>query len=192
MKICKKCNIEKSLSEYYKMSSGYYHPFCRECVRIYNREYNKKNAEILKEKKKQYYVENSEKIYAKTKSYKRIKLDTDEEYRFTHNLRRLIRYGLTTYSTKGKTKSCAEYGIDFGEIYAKLGPRPTDKHHLDHIIPISLFQLDIPEHVKLANSTENLQWLEGSDNLLKSDNIPYDKIYCSLKLQIIAKKIGVI
>jgi hypothetical protein len=192
MKKCKKCEEEKSLSEYYKLSSGYIHPFCRECVRIYNREYNEKNAEILKEKKRQYYVENSETIYAKTKSYKRMKLDTDEEYRFTHNLRRLIRYGLTTYSTKGKTKSCAEYDIDFKGIYDKIGPKPGKDYQLEHTIPMSRFTFDTPEQVKLCNSPENLSWMKDKENATKSDSIPYEKIYCSLKLQVIAKKIGVI
>ena len=48
--------------------------------------------------------------------------------------------------------------------------------HLDHIIPISIFDLDNPEHVRLAHLPRNLQWLPGSENIHKSDDI-LDYVY---------------
>ncbi len=75
------------------------------------------------------------------------------------------------YSKNGKTTSCAEYGIDFKAIFDKVGPRPSDDCHLDHIIPMSLFNFDIKEHVQLCNCPENLRWVHWEENLEKADKI---------------------
>ncbi len=96
------------------------------------------------------------------------------------------------FSKHGKTKSCAEYGINFSEIFKKLGPRPYKNMHIDHIIPLAAFDLDNPEHVRLAHQPENLRWLPEKENLSKNDSIDIELICCSLKLLAIAKLIGLI
>jgi hypothetical protein len=63
-------------------------------------------------------------------------------------------------------------------------------YHIDHIIPISVFDCDNVEHIKLAHSPENLRWLIGKENLEKSDKIIWELIEASPKLLEIASKIG--
>jgi len=65
-----------------------------------------------------------------------------------------------------------EYGINIDEIIKKLGCQPQDgkKYHIDHIFPVSAFDLNNPEHIKLCWHPDNLQWLEMSENIKKSND----------------------
>lgn len=44
--------------------------------------------------------------------------------------------------------------------------------HLDHIIPISTFNVKCPAQRNLANSPMNVRWLRGVDNLKKNNKMP--------------------
>lgn len=70
VKICIKCGIEKSLSEFtFRSDTQNYHNVCKECKNEYARQYHKKNIEIIKEKSKKFREENSEKIKKAKKLY---------------------------------------------------------------------------------------------------------------------------
>lgn len=99
------------------------------------------------------------------------------------NLRKNILQAFKLYSKNGKAQTCKEYGIDFEAIYQKVGPRPgTGKEwHLDHIIPLALFNFDNPEHVKLSHLPCNLRWLNAGKNIKKHDHI-IDYVYNSSEL----------
>lgn len=140
-----------------------------------------KNAENLKEKQRR--ISASE--------YKKSRRENDPYFNFVSNLRSRITNAFKLYSKNGKTNSCKEYGIDFDAIFLEIGNRPDDTYHLDHIIPISLFDLDNPEHVRLAHVPRNLRWLPGKENLEKSDNIDFETIICSLQLRTTCLTIGV-
>ena len=63
-KVCSNCGIEKPLTEYHlrDKSKGIYRNICKECVKIYTKEYNKKTTEIRSQKAKIYRENNKEKI----------------------------------------------------------------------------------------------------------------------------------
>ncbi len=63
-KVCSNCEIEKPLTEYHlrDKSKGIYRNICKECVKIYTKEYNKKTTEIRSQKAKIYRENNKEKI----------------------------------------------------------------------------------------------------------------------------------
>lgn len=134
-----------------------------------------KNKEKRNESARLYYVKNKEKILKYRSEYKKqwkaIKLETDPYFKLVSLIRCAVYYGFKLYSKNGKTKSCAEYGIDFKSIFDAIGPRPSDDYHLDHIIPISKFNLDIPEHVRLAHMPCNLRWISSFENISKNDKI---------------------
>lgn len=149
-------------------------------------EYKEKNKEIIsikdKERHKKYYQKNKIELDIKNKrnkgkykeyyrNYEKNRSEIDPYYRFERNLRQRIRSAISELSKSGKTKSCKEYGIDFEAIFNRVGPKPDKSFHLDHIIPQSLFDLDNPEHVRLAHVPENLRWLPGKENLEKHDKI---------------------
>ena len=62
--------------------------------------------------------------------------------------------------------------LDMPAIIKKLTPFPKNikNYHVDHIIPLSKFDLNNPEEVKKAFDKNNLQWLTAKENRKKSDN----------------------
>lgn len=56
-KVCTKCNTKKDIQSF---TSSSYH--CKECVKIYNVEYRKRNAEKIKRKTATYHQINKDKI----------------------------------------------------------------------------------------------------------------------------------
>lgn len=209
MKTCSNCGQEKEDIEFRKRQSK-----CKDCQNNYLREYRKSNQEKIKDRdrkyyqcnlekinkqKKEYNKRNSKKISERNKQYQKNNSDKIREYkrkklkepknRFKDNLRSQIKQAFKLYSKNGKTESCKKYGIDFDAIYNKIGPKPDGDFHLDHIIPISVFNFDNPEHVRLAHLPENLRWLDSKENISKSDSIDVEFIACRLSLLSIAKHI---
>ena len=64
--------------------------------------------------------------------------------------------------------------IDYEGIVAALGPQPGLDYHIDHIFPLSAFDLNDEVHFKAAVAPENHQWLLSHENLSKSAK--YDEI----------------
>ncbi len=96
--------------------------------------------------------------------------NTDSDYRIRCILRsRFIN------AIKSKKKKISQYGIDYGAIIKHLGPCPGKRgdYHIDHIFPLSAFDLNCEEQIKLAFAPENHQWLKKKDNLSK--NAKYNK-----------------
>lgn len=104
------------------------------------------------------------------------KLKYDEKFYIKNLLRKRLVYVLWMFSKNGKICSSKKYGIDYEEIIKHLGPCPGNRneYHIDHIFPLSAFDLDNPLHVKIAFAPENHQWLKAKENLIKNDK--YDKI----------------
>lgn len=161
-KICSQCGVEKELEEFYKSKRGKlgHRSNCKHCCLIYEQN-------------------NKTRIYSKRNNLRKIKYHNNSEYRIRRLLSSRINAAFKQYSKYGKIKSCTEYGIDFLAIYNRIGNRPNSNFHLDHIIPISLFDLDNPEHVRLAHIPENLRWLPGKENIIKSDKLEYSLIISS-------------
>lgn len=82
---------------------------------------------------------------------------------------------LEKYLSEKKSIGKDEYGIDYDQIMKKLEPFPSDcdKYHIDHIKPLSSFNMlkedgsvNLSE-IKKAFAPENHQWLLIKDNLKK-------------------------
>lgn len=79
-KVCKQCNIEKSLSEFNKISNrdNLYRTICKECYKErykessqkYRKKYREENGERMNELSKQWGQENKEQHAANSKKYK--------------------------------------------------------------------------------------------------------------------------
>ncbi len=173
-----------------------------------SKEKRARNAVEISKKSKEYYRINKDKINkshaeyrnrpeVKEKTNKRIreweqnKRQSDSKYVMTKNLRAYIRNVFKRYSKNGKLNTCKNYGIEFNTIFSKIGERPSENHQLDHIIPITKFDLDNPEHVRLAHLPCNLQWLHKIDNRKKSNNIP-PEAYENEELRSILTAIGLL
>lgn len=71
---------------------------------------------------------------------------------------------------QGKRHSLAKYGIDIEAIAKHLGPCPglARDWHIDHIIPLSSFDLSQPDQVMAAFAPSNHQWLTADENRYKA------------------------
>lgn len=100
----------------------------------------------------------------------------DRNYRYTCILRERVRCAFKSYSKNGKVKPSKKYKINYEAIIEYLGKCPGNRedYHIDHIIPLSAFDLDDPTQVKAAFAPENHQWLPKLDNLKKKDRVDKD------------------
>lgn len=164
-KICKECNLEKPVSDYYRSKDGYYFGKCKIChtrqvriwrsknkdkVSLYNREYNSR-AEVRKKRRirtKEWWKSKAGKEYNKNRCRKRHA--SDPEY---HNLKRASRAAMCDLKVlqvvKERDGSCQMCGT-------------SEDLQFDHIFPQSLGGL---------GTERNLQLLCGNCNLFKSDNL---------------------
>lgn len=100
--------------------------------------------------------------------YNKRRKQTDEQFRLRSILSVRLCNALRNQGLKKKGSMTKEYGIDMNTIVDALGPRPTNNHDVDHIVPLCAFDLNDPKQVRLAFSPQNLCWLEHSKNQEKS------------------------
>lgn len=193
-KYCKHCNADFRLEEDHwikSTSSNRIQYICKQYRRNYyktvkdqRQEYAHKyyNTEDQKNKKKLYQIKHKEDISNCKREYKnkdiirkkktiyhKEKLKSDSYYKFKHNLRRRVSLALTkNYSTEkllgSNFKQVWEYLLSTTSIDIKI-----EKYHIDHIIPLSLFDLTIEEHQLAANYYKNLRIISVEENLKKSN-----------------------
>jgi len=114
-------------------------------------------------------------------AYMRNKRHTDLNFLLSSRLRRRL---LSAFQLEGikKNKKSSKYGINYSEIISHLNntlPHDYNKHPkkycLDHIIPLSYFDLSKAKEVKKAQSKENIQWLTVQENIQKRDKLNWRK-----------------
>lgn len=193
MKKCYKCNKSKYLSEFNKDSSckdGYMYK-CKGC----EKEYYKNNKETIKNKNKEYIAKNyqrvrksnrvsTKKYYAKNKesSLKRTKLNHkkrikhDISYKIACNLRRRLNYAVKGAKAGSHIRDLgctASELVKYLESKFKIGMSWNNYGyygwHIDHIIPLSKFDLTNYEHIRQACHYTNLQPLWWKENISKSN-----------------------
>jgi hypothetical protein len=98
----------------------------------------------------------------------------DIQYKLSVNMRARVRKALKNQSAK-KTKSTMDLvgctGLELSYYLNNLG-YDKDTDHIDHIVPISRFNLTDPEHQLVACHYLNLQPLHYIDNCSKHDSLP--------------------
>ena len=183
IKICHFCR-NKFLENKY----NYNQRFCsRHCQ---NKSYKLNHKDILKQYSKQYKLKNKEKLNIQKKnwrknwsndyrekhnSYYRNRRKNDILFNITCRLRGNLRFALRYYSKTGKLLKARKYGIDYEKIINHLKPFPMniEKYHIDHIVPLSSFDLTNYENIKKAFAPENHQWLLATENIKKGNRIPF-------------------
>lgn len=138
-------------------------------IKIKKKERYNKNKEKVSAQGKEYYRKNKEKVINRTSENIKKRYQKDEKFRVITLLRRRFAESFDRYSLTGKVKSSRKYGINYEAIFEYLGPcpGPREEYHIDHIFPLSAFDFDNGEHIKLAFAPENHQWLKREDNLSK-------------------------
>lgn len=166
MKNCSKCKESKILDNFTndkKYSDGKY-PSCKEC----------------KEKVRRiYYLNNKEHIIRVSVKRKRLKYCTDISFKLKHQLRARLRTAIKRNYKAGS--AIRDLGCSIEELKTYLESKfltgmDWDNHtisgwHIDHIIPLSSFDLSDPNQLKKACHYTNLQPLWAQDNLSKGSSL---------------------
>lgn len=149
----------------------------KERIIKYRREYYKKNYERHLAYSKEYLQRPRYRIWRKNymNKYMINRRRIDIQFYTLFNLRVSLRDALKRYGN-GKLQSSMRYGIRWDTCCKKLlETKPVDfderKYQIDHIRPLSSFDLTDPEQIKQAFAPENLQWLTAEENLRKGNKI---------------------
>ena len=193
--------------EYYKKNKDKKREYSKkhkERRKDWQKKYQEKNREELRIKKKIWNEKHKEetkknfakggKYYEKRKEYNRKhiknRLKTDIQFNIKMRLRNCFNNALKKYVETERFIVSKNKNIDYKAIIEHLKPFPEDikNWHIDHIIPVSFFDLTNEEHLKKAWSPINFQWLKVSDNISKKDIIDFkkypeqEKVYKKLNL----------
>jgi hypothetical protein len=201
VKKCIKCEITQYLDQFAKeprkRRKDQYHPVCKTCKAIYDREYREKNKEKLRKKKKIYAQKNAIKINTRSRKYaienwaqilkykqnwsKKKKLK-DMNYRISCILRTRLNKAI-----KGKFKTGSavnDLGCSIEQLLIHLESQfynhPTSKigmswenygqngWNIDHIKPFVSFNLTNYEELQQACHYTNLRPIWVEEHTIKS------------------------
>lgn len=153
-KVCCTCNNSKNLTEFYK-HKRYKDGYRNQCINCHRQNW------------KTYYDEN----------YKKVLIDkqkNDPIYRLKQNQKSYIHIQLKNVN-RTKNKNTVKYlgcSINIFILWLSFLDKNWENCQLDHVIPVSLFDLTNPNEIKLAFHWTNIQPLVKKENLEK-----YNKIY---------------
>ena len=143
-------------------------PGVKEKISQRKKEYNQRPERKAKKKEYRQRLE----VRTKQNTHNRKRRKEDSNYAICRRVRENFKDALKTYSTTGKVMSTSEY-LDMKAIIKKLTPfpEPRENYHIDHIIPLVMFDHNDQEQVRRAWLPENLQWLPKEINLWKGDRL---------------------
>jgi hypothetical protein len=193
---CNNCKANLNISEfYYRKDRKKYLNKCIKCINIQHEEYYKNNKkerkkyaenyttthknEISKNKKDYYQKHKSER-----KEYEKYRIENDLNYKIARNLRirmsMIIRNNSVGSAVNDVGCSIEELIMHLeSKFYANLATGEMMNWsnygyygwHIDHIIPLSSFDLTVREQFLKAAHYANLQPLWAQDNFAKSNKI---------------------
>jgi hypothetical protein len=177
-KKCKKCGQEKPLNLFYfRNDTGKYRPKCKKCHDEENTKNHAKNAEEIRIYNKKYgkaYRKVNRKALTQ-KEFNRKK--TNIGYRLAGNIRSRVNFVLKNHTKPDSAIKCLGCSIEELILYIEqrfVSDMTWDnygKWHIDHIIPLSSFDLTDKIQFAAACNYKNLQPLWAEDNLRKSNKI---------------------
>jgi len=195
-----RCNIEKqrrqnNIEEFKKKDKEYYQKN-KETHKKKSKEYTIKNHDKIILNKKYYYQKNKEKIRIyhlqnKTKRNSRIKLRRKEYPIFSikESIRARIHEALN--KKKISTSNLTLIGINNINLKKWIEYQFNDKMNwenygsywvIDHVIPVSFFNLINNFEKLICNNWTNLRPLEKKENIIKSNKILVDEILNHIKI----------
>ena len=140
-----------------------------------HREYRLNNREKIKEKERQYQLKNREKIKEYHNNYDKNRKKIDINYKLVHALRRRLNNALKNKQKIGSAVSDLGCSVDCLKLHLEkqfVSEMTWDnygKWHIDHIIPLSLFNLQDKNDFLKANHYSNLQPMWAKDNIIKGN-----------------------
>ena len=159
LKKCSDCKVEKRIAEFNKDSTrkNSLSYSCRKCANL---------------KRSQWKKNNREKLNSYRRDYDKKRRAEDESFRLAGNLRSRLYKALLNQVTKKNSKTEELLGISFKEFKNYIEFLMTlemtwNNIELDHVRPLSSFNLTDPTQFKEASHYSNIQPLLKSDNSSK-------------------------
>jgi hypothetical protein len=177
-KKCKKCNTILKNDEFRPKKFT-----CKKCENTYRKEYYYKNILYELERKKNYKLENREKINSSRRIYQKNKYNNDIQYKLETCIRSRLREALK--NNKKGDKSICYLGCSINELKDWLNynfkNEMTFENHgiywqIDHIIPCALFDFRNEKDIYECFHWSNLAPLESEKNINKSSKIDTNMI----------------
>lgn len=144
--------------------------------------YREANKDLIREQKRISNQKHKDRIYQYRKEYNKIKMETDEMYRFKTKIRNFIN---KSFKRQNFTKNNGTFDLVgcnpqelkdylYKTFYDNYGYEYDGKEdvHIDHIIPLKMAKTE-EEVIKLCHYT-NLQLLKARDNLIKNDKTDFE------------------
>lgn len=158
----------------------YYKDNKEKCLE-YKKQYHKNNLEKRKISNKKYRQNNPEKIRIKNNQYRIYKLRTDLKYNLNCKISRVISKSLKGNKNGKSWEILVGYNVnDLVKRLKETMPKNYSwkdfldgKLHLEHKIPISVFNFTKPEHTDFERcwALENLRLLLAKENFEKSNKL---------------------
>lgn len=191
-RVCKKCNKNKLLVDFtknLKCINGYSFT-CKECTSLYHKKYCEVNKTSLKKEKEIYYKNNKQYfkdknkinyennkniIFQKANKRKKNRLKEDINYKLTCNLRTRLSNALKRKQKSGSAISELGCSIESFKIHLEkqfqegMSWDNYGEWHIDHILPLSKFDLSNKEELKKACFYTNLQPMWALENIKKGN-----------------------
>ncbi len=172
MKTCSKCKISKEPSQYYanwRMRDGLASQ-CSKCHNSYPRNRERSNAYM-----KAWCDKNREKVRAYHNAYIKNRSKTDIQYKLGRSLRSRLWNSMqgTGISKRGSAVKLLGCSLTVFKEHLEslfLPGMTWDNHgewHIDHIKPLTAFDLTDTEQLKIVCHYTNMQPLWASDNISK-------------------------
>lgn len=148
-----------------------------------NKKYQEVNKEKISKKRKLYYESNKEKIAARNKLYNEANKSVRTKKKNEWARKRLKTDPIfkTSRSLRSQTNRLGNYKSDktinivgcspkvFWEMNGSPSIEEMKNLHIDHIVPLSWFDLTNKKHVTVSTHYTNLQYLSPEDNSIKKD-----------------------
>jgi hypothetical protein len=155
------------------------HNYCKNCKKSSAKKYYVKNKEDINQISKSYYLKNKTILNKNKSRRKKERIKTDIVFKLSVNLRSRLRMAIKRNQKVGsavKDLGCSIF--EFKLYIEKLFESGMNWEnwslngwHIDHIKPLSSFDLTNREQLLQACHYTNLQPLWAVDNLKKSNNI---------------------
>jgi hypothetical protein len=162
VKTCSNCKISKSLDDFY--------------IRPERKSVRSKCKECTKLKRKQYYIKNRNKQISYWINYKKSKYNVDPIFTLKEKLRNRFRRAFKQGYKKGSAIDNLGCSIEVFKEYIEkqfksgMSWDNYGKWHIDHIKPLSSFNLQNIDELKQACHYSNLQPLWAEENFKKGSS----------------------
>jgi hypothetical protein len=159
------------LKDYYKNN--------KDKIKLQKSQYYIKNKNVISKRIKNYVENNKDKVRQRRNSYEQRKTKDDIQFKIGKNLRRRLRDVLKIKTKSGSAVKDLGCTVDEFKSYleSKFQPGMTWNNygyygwHIDHIKPLSSFDLSDRKQFLEACHYTNLQPLWASENLIKSNKL---------------------